>query len=380
MKMAYVTTYDSADVHAWSGLGNYALRSLQNSGFKTEAVGKLSASKVTQGVSIIKKIYYTKFRAKKYLRDREPALLKGYSAQVDRVLASIDCDVVFSPGTLPIAYMQTKKPIVFWTDATFAGMVDYYPDFSNLCAETIIRGNHIEQMALSKSRLAIYSSEWAANTAIEYYQIDPKKVKVVPFGANIECRRTLSDISRMAEGKNFDVCKLLFLGVDWLRKGGGQALAVAELLNQRGVKTELHIVGCNAPRGLPSFVKNHGFISKRSPAGLKALDRLFSESHFLILPSLADCVPVVFAEASSFGLPSLSTNVGGVSSAIQEGKNGWTFPLGASPGLYCDKIAGLMSCRESYRAMALTTFTEYTEKLNWQTASKRVAALIRESC
>lgn len=181
-------------------------------------------------------------------------------------------------------------------------MVDFYPGFSNFCTETITSGNKAEQLALSQCRLAVYSSDWAAATTLQYYNVAPSKIKVVPFGANIECNRTLTDTNNIIENKNFDVCNLLFLGVDWHRKGGSRALKVASLLNQRGVKTELHIVGCNPPNNLPGFVKCHGFVSKKTKQGLRYLEKLLSKSHFLILLSIAKCVAVVFAEASSFGL------------------------------------------------------------------------------
>lgn len=90
--------------------------------------------------------------------------------------------------------------------------------------------------------------------------------------------------------------------MEWERKGGEVALRVAELLNKRGLETELHIVGNYLKRSMPNFVHRHGFISKNSKQGRDHLDQIFSESHFLILPTMADCIPVVLAEASSFGL------------------------------------------------------------------------------
>lgn len=380
MKIAYVTTYDSTDIHAWSGLGSHILRALQNIGCQAEVIGGLGERKIWRGMSKLKEVYYARLLSRRYHKYREPAILKDYSAQVMRRLASARCDMVFSPSTLPIAYLQTEKPIVFWTDATFAGMIDFYPGFTNLCPETIKHGNNMEQRALSKCRLAIYSSEWAAQTAIEHYDVDPAKVKVVPFGANMECDRDTSDIARIAAEKTFDVCRLLFLGVDWERKGGDQALAVASMLNQRGIKTELHVVGCPAPPGLPGFVKSHGFISKSSEAGRQVLETLFAQSHFLILPSRAECFGVVFAEASSFGLPSLATQVGGIPTVIQDGKNGWALPVEASAATYCDCIDRYMSSAEDYRALALSSFRQYTERLNWLSAGGQVYNLLREFC
>ena len=85
-------------------------------------------------------------------------------------------------------------------------MIDFYPDFTNLCGETIRDGNRMEQLALSKCRLAIYSSEWAANTAINNYDINAAKVKVVPFGANIECDRGIEEIHKIISSKRAETC------------------------------------------------------------------------------------------------------------------------------------------------------------------------------
>jgi glycosyltransferase involved in cell wall biosynthesis len=380
MKIAYITTYDSSDIHAWSGLGNHILRALQDVGFETENLGNLRERKNRLWMSILKKAYYTKLRSKLYLRDREKTILMDYSAQVKKKLTSVHYDIVFSPGTIPIAYLETEKPIVFWTDSTFAGMIDFYPSFTNLCAETIKNGNNMEQAALSKCRIAIYSSEWAANTAIQNYDVDPAKVNVVPFGANIRCNRTLEDIHNIVEHKSYDSCKLLFVGLDWYRKGGDKALEVSNLLNQRGLKTELHIAGCNPAVDLPKFVKQHGFISKKHEKDRKRLEKLFSEAHFLILPSRAECCAIVFAEASSFGLPSLTTRVGGIPTAIEEGRNGWTFPLDGTAKEYCDYIERYMSSKADYRELALSSFKEYSERLNWSSAGKNVYDLIQEFC
>ena len=345
-----------------------------------ENIGNLREGNIWALLSKVKKIYYSKLLSKQYLRNREPGMLKYYAAQVEKRLASVHYDIVFSPGSIPIAYLQTEKPIVFWTDATFAGMIDFYPEFTNLCAETIKNGNEMEQLALSKCSLAIYASEWAANTAMQYYDVDPAKVKVVPFGANINVNRDLSEISRIVDNKNFDTCKLLFLGKDWHRKGGDKALKVANILNKRGLRTELHVAGCALPFSPPDFVINHGFISKTTEEGRRHLDQLFLDAHFLILPSLAECYGIVFAEASSYGLPSLTTKVGGISTAIQDGKNGMMFHIDEAPEKYCDYIERFMLSKDNYRELALSCFQEYSERLNWHSAGRKVFDLLQEFC
>ncbi|MGI8437275.1 MAG: glycosyltransferase family 4 protein [Chthoniobacterales bacterium] len=377
MKIAYVTTYDPRDAHAWSGLGNHILRALQDAGAETEAVGPLPEPALGRWVSRFKRAYYSKVRGQTYMGEREPTTLAGYAREIQNRLQRLDYEIVFSPGSLAIARVQSAKPIVFWTDATFAGLQDFYPGYADLCSDTVKNGHAMEQQALSNCRLAIYSSEWAASSALEHYEVAREKVKVVPFGPNLFSERDLGAIVGNAARKSFARCDLLFLGVDWERKGGEIALAVTELLNRRGLPTTLHLVGCAPPGSLPVFAVDHGFISKDSEAGRKHLENLLTDAHFLILPSRADCAPVVFAEASSFGLPSLATRVGGIPTVIRDGKNGHTFSLKDEPERYCDYIQELMSAPERYRELAASSFREYSERLNWSTAGRAVLNLLR---
>jgi glycosyltransferase involved in cell wall biosynthesis len=378
MKISYVTTYDASDIRAWSGSAYYISESLKRSGFSIEYIGNLKEP--LRNFFRIKKVLYGTFLSKNYLRDREPRILKSYAKQVKSALSRVNSDIVFSPGTIPIAYLTTDLPIVFWTDATFAGMIDFYPSFSNLCKESVRSGNTMEQEALSKCRLAIYNSEWAAKTAIDNYDVDHRKVKVVPFGSNIDNELKLSDIETITKNKDFTRCKLLFIGVDWFRKGGDIALRVATLLNEQGLATELHIVGCTPQGRLPDFVFTHGFVSKRTEEGKKLLQTLFTGSHFLILPSRAECCAVVLAEASSYGLPSLTSDVGGITTAIRNGRNGWAFPLTGIEEKFCDYVTKALSSPTEYARLSASSYTEYTERLNWFAAGNRIRELIHEFC
>jgi glycosyltransferase involved in cell wall biosynthesis len=96
---------------------------------------------------------------------------------------------------------------------------------------------------LNNCRLAIFASDWAARSAIEKYGINPEKVKVIPYGANIICKRTFDDALKLVETRPKRPCKLLFIGKIWTRKGGDVAVETAEILNRRGFETELTLVG-----------------------------------------------------------------------------------------------------------------------------------------
>lgn len=377
MRIAYVTTHHSSNVEAWSGLNHHIHAALARSGCDMHTIDNLSEAPSV--ISAARRLYYEKIASKSFSAEREPVVVRSYAAQVQKALASMDCDVVFSPGTLPLAYLETETPIVFWADSTFAGMIDFYPAFTNLCDANIKQGNRVEQSALNRCCLAIYSSEWAASTALRHYAVDARKVKVVPFGANVDGLRTAEEVARITRERSSEVCRLLFVGVEWVRKAGDFAIAVAELLNRQGVPTELNVVGCTPRREVPTFVKVHGYLSKADARGATTLRRLFGECHFLLHPSRAECFGLALAEASAFALPSLAAHVGGTGSVVTDGVNGRLFRLDDGPDAYCAYIRKLLASRDEYLQLASSAFREYAERLNWTVAGRRVRDLIEEA-
>lgn len=370
MKIAYVTTYDSSDVRNWSGIGFYLRRTLEAQGNEILPIGRLRYQPLWPFYP--KAFFYKYILRKKYHIWREPLVLNNLARQVNDRLADQNYDIFFCPGTSPISYIDKKKPIVLWLGSTFASAIDYYPSYKNLAKETIRNANKTTQLALDKADLIIIASEWAMKDAQKHYSIDPKKLVSIPWGANLEYDRALPEIETLIDSKRRDACKLLFIGVDWERKGGDIAVKVVELLNKKGIQAELHVVGCEPESLMPSFVVRHGFISKNTVEGQKELDQLFSEAHFFFLPTQAEMFGIVFAEASSWGVPSITTNTGGVQSAVRNGINGFTLDVNADPEEYAEIIAKCFFDKTKYRVLALSSFREYQDRLNWDVAGKAV--------
>jgi glycosyltransferase involved in cell wall biosynthesis len=381
MKVAYATTYDARSLKGydeWSGSGYYISQSLKNQGIDLEYLGPLEEKCSLRVARKLKRVYYNFFRHRNYDNHSDLPVLKEFAHQISNRLSATSADIVFSATLRPIVYLDCPQPIVFWGDATCAGLTDFYPEYSNLCQESLDNWHLMEKTGLEKSKLAIYASDWAAQSAIDHYGADPEKVKVIPFGANVDSHKTLSDIKDLVEARPVNQCKLLFLGVDWYRKGGDIALKVAEKLNQLGLDTELTIAGCQpiVEGDLPSFVKPLGFISKFTNEGIDRINQLIAESHFLILPSRAECYGVVFCEANSFGVPCISSKAGGIPTIIKPHINGNLFDLDADISEYCDYIYYLFTNYSTYKDLALSSFHEYESRLNWNVAGQKVKSLL----
>lgn len=285
------------------------------------------------------------------------------------------CDILFAffAGSKLGNLNLKNKPLIYLSDATFPAMINYYPPFCNLWKWNIRQGIALEKRSLDKADALIFSSDWSAKSAMKDLGQSVKKIHVIEFGANIEEK----DISI----KTF-VCNnhidLLFLGVEWRRKGGDIAVEATRWLNEHGVSATLHIVGIrnlsDAIKTL-SYVDYIGFLNKNNPEEYDQLIQIIRSCHALLLPTVAECSAISFAEASAYGLPVYTYDTGGVSNYIQNGRNGYMLPLGSSGAAFGMKI------KESIESGELAVLTHaapqvYFERLNWNVWSKQVELLI----
>ena len=245
MKIAYLTIDDPANVNAWSGINAHMADALR----RQDAVELLHIGPLRTPRILISKFSACLSRLlfrKRYLWTRDPSLLRAYARRAERMLPA-HFDLIFSPGTEPIAYLRTHKPIAFWTDAPFAAMLNYYPWYSGLSRAACRDGLECDTLALRRSRLAIYSSAWAAKSAIYAHDGDPAKIQVIPFGANLESALTDAELETLISERQATPWRFLLIGVDWIRKGADIALEVVGELNRRGFPSELVVAGCRPP-------------------------------------------------------------------------------------------------------------------------------------
>jgi glycosyltransferase involved in cell wall biosynthesis len=366
MKIAYLTVDDPANVNAWSGINAYMADALrQQDAVELLHIGPLRTFRTF--ISKFKACLLTVLSRKRYLWPRDPALLRAYARQAERLLPP-DCDVIFSPGTEPISYLRADKPIVFWTDAPFAAMLNYYPWYCNLSRAARRVGLQCDTLALRRSRLAVYSSAWAANCAIQQHGADPSKIRVLPFGANLKSAFTDMDLEALIQQRQASPWRFLLVGVDWIRKGADIALEVVGDLNRRGFASELIVAGCQPPNStgvLPRYLKLEGFLDKQTTSGHLRLVELYRSALFYFMPSRAEASAIAYCEANAFGVPCLATDTGGIRSIIQDEVNGRCFPPDQPISDYADYI--LATVRSGvYPAMCRNSLRLSREKLNWQ--------------
>lgn len=282
-------------------------------------------------------------------------------------------DAIIAVAASPyIAYMRTKVPIVYCSDATFAAISRIYEEFDALPTWSKAGGEDFEARSLERADLVVVSSQWAKNSAVDDYSIKPNRVAVISYGPNIP-RNLLPKDRPQSNLETGSTLNFLFIGMNWERKGGDIAIETVRELRTRGIDARLHLVG-RVPKQVDNFdfVDNHGHLDKERSSDLSALINLYKFAHFLILPTRADATPVVFNEAAAFGVPSISFDVGGVSSSIEHGVSGLIFELDASPHAMADELSVLLSKPGWYDELRRQTFDRYVQKANWDQWAKEV--------
>ncbi len=368
MKIGFAARWSPLDKKSWSGINYYTYQQLKK--YNEVEIFHFNWSwRVREWLTMQKSLnrrLFKKQTAVEFLKSYS----KYFSRQLQKELKKRPVDILFvSASSQLIAYLETDIPVVYMTDATFQQLQGYYPYFSNLAKYNVAQGIALDKKAFQKTAHCMLASEWNKNSAIHDYGIDSGKISVVPFGANLDKIPVAADLTSTTSLQ----CRLLFLGVEWERKGGEIALQTFRLLKQKGNNPHLHIIGCVPPHDL-SGEKNITvipFLDKNKPDDFSKLNTIFLETDFLLLPTRAECAGVVFSEASAYGIPSVTTDTGGVSTYVKNDMNGFTLSLQAGADDYAVKIGQLLADKDALQNLKLSARKYYEENLNWDQWGRR---------
>jgi Glycosyl transferases group 1/Glycosyltransferase Family 4 len=153
-------------------------------------------------------------------------------------------------------------------------------------------------------------SSWAKKNIVDVYGVPPERVTVVPplsqrvvAGGRIR-RRT-------------DRLQVAFVGGDFERKGGNNLMAWQSKHLHRFV--DLHVVTDDRWRdeSIPA-TRWYGSLSNQ-----RVVNTFLPAVDVLCHPTTRDCSAIVVAEAAALGIPSVASNVGGISDLIEHGSTGF---------------------------------------------------------
>ncbi len=322
---------------------------------------------------------YTKLGLTKYLWNLYQLLKTGnyggyqYSEQFlkkfQRVIVS-DCSeyenkfILSYHPSIPIYPWPENIFVDFYIDATNLQIFNDYGYGSNIDEDFKLKVINREREAYKAAGNIICMCQWAADSVINDYGINPEKVHLVVGGPNIE--------EELIENKNILFCPkepsnsfplvIGFLGKDWKRKGGEFAFAIIKKLNEIGIWSVLRVIGARK-KDVPKspFVEYIGFIDKKKD--LNNFIKELSSWHFCALFSSQEASPRSNIENLRLGVPIISHNIGGIRSTLI--KNSYSKLFNAYPSVneVCEWIISEMKPYNNYyqkRKLSMKICTEAT--------------------
>ena len=371
IKIAYITSENSMDKKQFSGASYGIFQCLKAASFDVVRIGPINNIfyKLFYKFLLIFELIFKLFNIK-YDRDRSIIISKFYSKEIKKKLNKKKFDYILVHQCSLVSFLKTTIPIIIWTDLTFdLYQRNYFKNFNSYFSLSKINGNRLETLALNKAKKIIYTSSYAKLNAINKYKVERNKIIVLPFGSNIDL--SLKDkqreiILKKRINSKKKIIKFLSVGGDWHRKGMDVSINVIQELRNKGFNCKIDIVGEKEPSDYqkPDFVKTHGFLDRNKFIERKKLISLFKKNHFFILLSRAEALGMVFNDASSYCLPSIARNIGGVKSLISN-KSGILIQKNTHTLEIAKKISRILLNDIAYKKMSLLTYKQYKANSHW---------------
>jgi glycosyltransferase involved in cell wall biosynthesis len=238
---------------------------------------------------------------------------------------------------------------------------------------------HLANLAYDEfNRKDLHSSKWIAlerqiyqnathlftrstnisKSLVEIYNVDPDKITCAYVGVNVKTT------GGMLENKDYLTKNILFVGVDWERKGGPDLLAAFAQVLEAHPDASLTIVGCQPQVNMPNTK-----VLGRLP--LEDLQKYYQRAVVFCLPTHLEPFGVVFIEAMSYSLPIVATQIGAIPDFVSQGENGYMVDPGDVDGL-AKRLIEIIDNPNLIREFGMRSLQLVAERYNWESVGAKI--------
>ena len=170
-------------------------------------------------------------------------------------------------------------------------------------AQAILRQNYIDNILETADKYLV-PSEYVKKCLERNPKYDASKVNIIPYASSVNNKKYCN---------NAVVGRIIWVGNDAVRKGLCYCAEAASILKRRYGLLDFRIIG-RLPEGLKKdpFYKDLNFIGYCNKS---QLEEEFKKADMFVFPTLAEGFAAVLLEASSFGVPVITTDASGFPSS-----------------------------------------------------------------
>lgn len=354
------------DSHTWSGCSPYFLNALDRAGLLRAALGATVGTiehRVLTLLMAYPNVDRWRFRIGVNTLRRQMITRRGI-AQLARIHAG-SYDTILQVGAFYDFTGIPGKRTISYHDTNLKTLARSLPAADPRSA--VIRAAlTYEARVYARAQLIFTMSRWAADTFVRDLGIDARKVEPVGAGINVDAAPSL-------DGKRYDEPNILFVGIEFARKGGLVLLAAFERVRREIPKATLTIIGPPVRAEAPPGVEYLGFLSKREEDKGERLVAAYRRAAVFALPSTVEPFGIAFLEAQSFGLPCIGTTFGAMPEIIREADAGYVVPPNDS-GALADALIALLRDPSACAQMGKNGYERRRSYYTWDGVVARMAA------
>ena len=217
-------------------------------------------------------------------------------------------------------------------------------------------------------------SEYLRRSFIADFSVPPEKVVNIGGGMNIDA------VPPHRPEKEYKRREILFIGVDFERKGGWELLKAFKAVRAKYPDAKLNIAGPRAlkvPPDLSDGIEFHGFLDKTNPADKARLDELYGRSILFVMPSLYEPFGIAPLEAMAHQLPCVVTNRWAFPEFVVPGSTGDLVECGSVEHL-AESLLRLLQEPERLKSFGDRARNFALDRYTWDGVTERMANGVRQ--
>lgn len=254
---------------------------------------------------------------------------------------------------LPFIYIASSKKIPIINHIHGADFDNFYINASQT------KKSFIQKTYSKCSMLIALSEEWKEHLKL----IVPEEKITIIYNYSLLKKESL--IARRDRSLNYQV---LFLGEIGQRKGCYDFPAVIEKVASVIPGVKFVLAGAGEIKTLQELLEKKGVKHYVTFPGWIRGDekhRLLIESDIFFLPSYNEGMPMAILDAMGYGLPIISTNVGGISKIVRNDENGYLCTPGDTV-LFAQYIIDLLLNEEKLKSLGEGSYKIVENKYSFQ--------------
>jgi glycosyltransferase involved in cell wall biosynthesis len=288
-------------------------------------------------------------------------IFKRFSAMAVKQLEKDRYDFIFQTQSLCDSSNPQGIPVYMYTDHTNLNNLNY----PLIKQSQFIRSKkyvELERKAYENASLIFVMSDNIKNSLVNQYHVDENKIKLVYVSIN-------TPINAEVNPEKYRNKNILFVGMDWERKGGPLLVEAFKIVCTKVPDAKLTIIGCK-----PNINIKNCFVYGELP--LEQVAELYNQASVFCMPTLREPFGIVFLEAMFNHLPIITDSVGATPYLVRENFNGYLLEHNATD--YANALIELISDPEKCEQFGNNSYSLASKTYTWDNVVRLMRQYIAE--